>query len=296
MSMVVPIGKQLRQAAPNLGPAEAKVARVLIASGLVAGLETVAALSERAGVSGPTVLRLAGKLGYASFPDFQRRIRAELEERRTSPLSLFDKAEAGSSAFARNSEALSGIVAASLAKASETDIDRAAAMISDPRQAVYTTGGRFSRLIADMLFLHLDQLRPSVYRLQEDLQSRQDQVLRLDKHSLLIVFDVRRYEARTVEIVDIAKRRGAAIIAFTDPWASPIASHADVVLSADVQWTSVFDSIVPMTALCELVIAAVVEKLGDRGKTRMAELESLRTDYEWTSGGKQRRSNGAEDG
>lgn len=278
-----PFTERVRRAAKDLAPAEAKVARVLTSSGLVAGLDTVASLADRAGVSGPTVMRFAAKLGFESYQDLQREIRAELEERQTSPLALFGQSAHAGDAFDRDRDVLAGIVAASLEKLSREDVDRAATLIADARRTVFTTGGRFTGLLADMLYLHLDQLRGDVHRLQDGLQSREDQLLRINRRSLLLVFDVRRYEARTVEIAAQARARGATIIAFTDPWGSPAASHADIVLSADVRWTSMFDSMVPMSALCEMVIAAVVDKLGAAGRRRMAELEGLRVGYEWTA-------------
>jgi DNA-binding MurR/RpiR family transcriptional regulator len=275
--------ERVRSAASELAPAEAKVLRVLTSSGLVAGLDTVASLAERSSVSGPTVMRFAAKLGFDSYQDLQRAIRSELEERRTSPLALFAQAETGGDAFDRDRTVLAGIVAASLNKLARDDIERAADLIADPRKIIFTSGGRFTGLMADMLYLHLDQMRANVHRLQDGLQSREDQLLRIDRRSVVLLFDVRRYEARTVEIAARAGARGAKIIAFTDPWGSPAAAHADIVLSADVRWTSVFDSMVPMAALCEMLITAVVEKLGEAGRRRMAELEDLRTDYEWTA-------------
>ncbi|WP_308439835.1 MurR/RpiR family transcriptional regulator [Streptomyces zaomyceticus] len=51
-------------------PVERRVARVLLAACPSVGLETVAAIADRAGVSAPTVLRFVACLGFAGFPDF----------------------------------------------------------------------------------------------------------------------------------------------------------------------------------------------------------------------------------
>ena len=61
------IGELVRQRQADLSPAERKLARVLLASYPIAGLESVARFAERAGVSAPTVTRFITKLGFRSF-------------------------------------------------------------------------------------------------------------------------------------------------------------------------------------------------------------------------------------
>ncbi|MGK5447072.1 MurR/RpiR family transcriptional regulator [Streptomyces radiopugnans] len=61
----------------------------LLAAYPSAGFETVARIAERAGVSAPTVIRFAHRLGYRGFPDFQRALRDELEQREASPVALY---------------------------------------------------------------------------------------------------------------------------------------------------------------------------------------------------------------
>ena len=57
------VAEAIRRGMADCSPAERKVARVLLSSYPSAGFETVAKLAARAGVSGPTVLRFANRLG-----------------------------------------------------------------------------------------------------------------------------------------------------------------------------------------------------------------------------------------
>ena len=68
-------------------PNTALPAMALLANYPVPGLETVAQFAKRAGVSGPTILRLVAKLGFASYPRFQQALRDELELRLQPPLA-----------------------------------------------------------------------------------------------------------------------------------------------------------------------------------------------------------------
>src|SRR5436190_22946564 len=99
------IAERIEAVAADITPAEQKVARELTTSAWLAGFETVAALAERAGVSGPTVVRFIARLGYSSYIDFQKELLREMEARSSSPLSLYHRAKAPPGALLRQSSA-----------------------------------------------------------------------------------------------------------------------------------------------------------------------------------------------
>src|SRR5438445_6617052 len=83
------VGEVVRQRLDSLSPAERKLARVLLASYPIAGLESVARFAERAGVSPPTVTRFITKLGFRGYPEFQESLRHEVQARLSSPLMRY---------------------------------------------------------------------------------------------------------------------------------------------------------------------------------------------------------------
>ncbi len=281
------LADRMRAAGSALTPAEHKIARTLFASGMLAGLDTVASLAERAGVSGPTVIRLTTKLGFASYGDFQRELRGELEERRNSPLSLFAKAPPvpGGDVLSEARDIFAAAIGSSFERVAPAEFDACVEFLSDSRRRLFLTGGRFTQMFADMLYLHLFQVRPNVRTLSAGLQTRTDQLLEVGAKSVLMVFDVRRYQADTVTLARRAKDREATILLVTDPWESPIAQFADHVLVTEVTSPSPFDSMVPGFALCEALIAAVMRRMEREGLRRMHDLEDLRTGFEWNAEG-----------
>src|SRR6266852_5070124 len=88
------IGELVRQRQASLSIAERKLARVLLASYPIAGLESVARFAERAGVSPPTVTRFITKLGFRGYPEFQEVLRHEVQARLSSPLARYHSDEA----------------------------------------------------------------------------------------------------------------------------------------------------------------------------------------------------------
>src|SRR5258706_12770560 len=79
------VGELVRHHLAGLSPAERKLARVLLASYPIAGLESVARFAERAGVSPPTVTRFITKLGSRGYPEFQEVLPHKEQNRLPSP-------------------------------------------------------------------------------------------------------------------------------------------------------------------------------------------------------------------
>src|SRR4029077_16541449 len=100
------VAELVRSCLNGLSPAERKLARVLLASYPIAGLESVARFAERAGVSPPTVTRFITKLGFKGYPEFQEVLRQEVQARLSSPLARYHGEEAERRAGSLVSDAL----------------------------------------------------------------------------------------------------------------------------------------------------------------------------------------------
>ena len=59
----------------DLTPAERRLSDSLLRDYPVAGLQSITKLAEAAGVSTPTVIRLARKLGFEGYPEMQAALR-----------------------------------------------------------------------------------------------------------------------------------------------------------------------------------------------------------------------------
>jgi len=157
------IADRLRQMMPDLPTAERRVARTLLANYPVAGLETIARVASKSGTSGPTVLRLATRLGFGGYPEMQQELRDELDARGRSPLIAYDaEPPIEGDVLALAASLLGKAVTNSVGGVERSDFDRAVDMLLAPKARIVLTGGRFSCLLADYLATHLQQLRPGV--------------------------------------------------------------------------------------------------------------------------------------
>ncbi|GGR54211.1 MurR/RpiR family transcriptional regulator [Streptomyces roseolus] len=280
------LADEIRSRLGELSPAERKVARVLLAGYPSAVFETVATIAERAGVSAPTVLRCASRLGYRGFPDLQAALRSELDARNASPITLYaatgtaeraTEVPTGSAGtpLVERSALVQQAVAQTFEEVAPHEFEEAVSLLGDPRRRVHVAGGRFTHLLAEYLGLHLMQFRDQVSLVPHKDVERTSFLTQLARRDVTVLFDYRRYETDKTLIAELARERGGKVVVFTDPWLSPAAAHADVVLITQVSSDSPYDSLAPALAVVESLVAAVLGSIGGDGHERMKEAERI---------------------
>jgi DNA-binding MurR/RpiR family transcriptional regulator len=270
------VGELVRQRLDSLSPAERRLARALLASYPIAGLESVARFAERAGVSPPTVTRFITKLGFRGYPEFQENLRHEVQARLSSPLERYREEPAHESAVKAALDASAQNLKATGQLLSERDVKEAIDLLADVRRGVMVVGGRVSAPLARYLAAQLHLLRPGVTLIDSERSAPAQQLIDMRKTDLLVVFDYRRYQADTIECARVAAARGSDVVLFTDQWLSPASAVARQVLVTSVENIGPFDSLVGAVALVEAVVGSVLAKLGPRAEARMQNLDRLR--------------------
>lgn len=258
--------------------AEMKVIRALIAKYPAAGLGTANRLAREAGVSDPTVVRLALKLGFPGYAAFQESLLSEVEAHMASPLTMFARrsVDIGDDPCRAAMRAAATAIEANLATVLNTDIAAAVALLTDPRARIFCLGGRFSRHLAALLHAHLVQLRAGAHLLGGGAADLADALADLTSRDVLAVFDYRRWQRDIVCFAAQAAHQGVRVVLFTDPWRSPIADIAKVVLPSPVDTASPFDTMTPALALVEGLIAAITAQASDAALARITTFEQFR--------------------
>jgi DNA-binding MurR/RpiR family transcriptional regulator len=273
------VAELVRNRLNSLSPAERKLARVLLASYPIAGLESVARFAERAQVSPPTVTRFITKLGFSGYPEFQETLRHEVQARLSSPLTRYrdDQPERGTDSVLSDAlEVAADSLKATVDVLSHRDVNEAVEIIGDVRRRVMVLGGRVSAPLARYLAAQLHLLRPGIGLVDSERSAPAQQLIDMRKGDVLVVFDYRRYQSDTIESARVAAAQGCNVIVFTDPWLSPASGFARQVIVTSVDMVGPFDSLVGAMAVVEGVVAAVLSRLGPRAQSRMQSLERLR--------------------
>ena len=274
------IAEYVRASAGRLTAQERKAAQTLLMNYPTAGLAPVAEFAERAGVSAPTVLRFVAKLGFLGYPDFQRKLREELEAQLASPLAKPAR-ETGPRSPQRPlidpfSEAAVANLQGTFRYLSEDDFSAIVELLCDRRRSVHLLGGRFTDALARYLAAHLSLVRPDVRHVPSGIGVWRDRLLDIRRRDVVFVFDIRRYQEDVIAFARDASARGAEMVLVTDQWISPLSRQAKHVLACRVAAPSRWDSSVALLAVVEALTAAATERLGEFARKRIEELERLR--------------------
>lgn len=272
------IAEKLNENLETLTRSERQLSDVILQNYPASGLGTITSLAEAADVSTPTVARLVQKLGYAGFPDFQRALREELNERISSPLTKRARwVDDAPDEHLLNSftKAVIDNIGQSMAKLDPAKFEQACDLLSNTERRVFVVGGRITRTLADYFFLHLQVIRENVVHIASNSNAWPHYILDLTPDDVVVIFDIRRYENSTLRLAEMAAERGAKIILFTDQWQSPIAEHADICFNSQIAAPSAWDSNIAIMLLAEIVIADIQDRNWDASRQRMESLEDM---------------------
>jgi len=264
----------------QLTPAERKPAGLLLSNYPMLGLETLSTFADRAGVSHPTILRFISKLGYAGYPSFQAALRSELEARLKSPLAKHDSypsAHAGEDdLLSRYAESVCGNIRHLTSSVPRREFYRTLELLEDTSNTVLLLGGRITGPLAAYAYTHIRMLRPNVHLVTGHPQLWSEYIVDMDRKTVLMVFDIRRYQDDLSRFAAQAVDRGARVVLVTDNWLSPIAGHATHVFTARIEVPSTWDSVAAMQVLVEMLVAGLDNRRWSKLKGRLQVLERLR--------------------
>lgn len=268
----------IRSRFESLTRAEKQLAIVLLENYPAAGLASVTAVAQSAGVSTPTVVRMVQKLGFEGFADFQHWLRRELSARISDPIQkheAWSREAPDSHLLNRFSEAIEANLRQTVAQIDPATFDAVAALLADVERKAFVVGGRITRSLGDYLFNHLQVIRPGVVQIGAAPGVWPHFLLDARPGDVMVLFDIRRYENTLLRLAEIAHDRGLEIVLFTDQWSSPVAKLARHKFNCWVEAPSAWDSNVAIMLVAETLISAVQEIGWSESEPRVKELEAM---------------------
>lgn len=272
------VAERLRLMSGELTAAERKLMAALFANYPMAGLGSITDFAREADVSTPSVLRLAKKLGYAGFPALQEELRTELSAQLQTPISRRERWAADApDAHILNTFATAAMenLSGSLKLMDHRAFDAVVTLLADRKRKIHIAGGRITGALAGYLATHLQMARPGVSLVPANHSFWPQYVIDIGKQDVLVCFDIRRYDARMLDLAVSARERGARIVLITDQWISPIARLAVHSLPLRIEAPSSWDSNIVPLFVAEALVAATVNASWRETEARIAELESL---------------------
>jgi len=270
------IADRLRQRYKEFKPAERKIANRLLDDYPMAGLVSITELSKASKVSTPTVMRTLKRIGFDSFVSFQKALKQELSETLADPVARHGQWARGAPRehiLNRSAESVLKNLKDTMNQISHRDFNAVVGLLSDTGRSLHLVGGRITHAFSDYLGTHLEVIRSGVYKLPAEVSLWSHRLLDMDEGDVLVIFDVRRYEADLLSLAELASDKGVDVVLFTDQWLSPIASLARYSFPVRIEAPSGWDSGVATLYVVEAMINAVECKLWPEAEQRIKELE-----------------------
>jgi DNA-binding MurR/RpiR family transcriptional regulator len=267
---------RIEQRADALPPAERRIAEVVLADPTAVAFSTVAEIGRQAGTSGATVVRLAGRLGYAGWADLQDHVRRGVGQQlrpareRIREAARGDVLEATAAREAEN-------VHRTLASADRAVFARAVDLLARAR-GVHVVAGTAEAGIGLLATDALDLLRPGVHAVSGPTVTVARQLAHTTTEDVVLAIDLRRYERWVLDALDVAVDRGPTIIAVTDSVLSPLARAAAATFVVAAEGAGPFDSHVGTLALLNALSSGVARQLRRPAAARLDRVERAWTD------------------
>ncbi|WP_233835209.1 sap1 transcriptional regulator SapR [Paraburkholderia sp. ZP32-5] len=285
----------------ELTPTSKRVASYMLANLDRLGLETADQIAQQAGTSGISVGRFLRSIGYQNLDDLKRELRGTQER----PWLITDRLDAfrrGADQVAQTSESAPRAAGttnssprdAALAQSLELEIGaiqhvyelarspmfaRVAERIANA-DAIYILGIQSTRGISNAFYSYLEYIRPRVFYSDGMSGSYVDSLNSEFAAPYLLVTDTRAYSAIARRYCEAASRRGLPFALVTDiycPWARDFDGD---LLQVKTDVGQFWDSLAPLTCLFNLLISAVVERLGPAIDERVAHNRELQSEFD----------------
>jgi DNA-binding MurR/RpiR family transcriptional regulator len=246
-------------------------------------LETIAAVSQRAGVQPSSLIRFAKVFGFSGYSDMQRVFRLRLTDAMPDykeRLKSLNGAEVQGEDAKDVNALLEQFVEADIVglrrlqqnKRLGTLLDQAFKLITDS-ETVYVVAHRRSFPIACYLAYALSQMNVRNVLVDGVGGMFMQQVGHATNRDVIIAISSKAYSPDVAQVVRDAKQRGVKVIAMTDSPLSPLAEHADVSLEVQQAAVGLFRSLaVTMTLAVTLIVGlgrAVEAKRGHGNGKRL---------------------------
>ncbi|BBA38770.1 MULTISPECIES: sap1 transcriptional regulator SapR [Burkholderia] len=278
----------------ELTPTAKRIASYMLANLDRLGLETADQIAQQAGTSGISVGRFLRSVGYRNLDDLKRELRGGGDRpwMITDRLDEYRRISGTPSAGAGGNDS-AGPLASSLER--ELDAIRHVyrlaegpvfAQVADRiahADAVFILGIQSTRGISNAFSSYLEYLRPRVFYSDGQSGSYVDSLNSEFERPYCIVTDTRAYSRSARRYCQAAAERGQPFALVTDlscPWARDW--PADL-LQVKTDVGQFWDSLAPLTCLFNLLITAVVDRLGpaiDRRIARNRELQHTFDQFE----------------
>lgn len=246
-------------------------------------LHSISTVASRVGVNASTLTRLASRLGFSGYSEFQGIFKQNLASA-TPFYSGQGKRLLGNQAKGAEGKAsqtlqqvaqdsVRNIETAMLALDPKMMSDAAHRLARAPRVALY--GLRQFHGIASYLAYGLSLVRSDVSLLDASGLGVAEGLSCLSNRDVLVVASVAPYTRAVVEVARTARANDIGLIALSDSLSSPLVAHAQYAFEIPHDGSYISNSLAAYLVFCEGLVNLVAQALGAKGLKSLEQREAM---------------------
>ncbi len=230
------------------------------------------------GVSDTSIIRFLRELGYDGYTDFKKSLNDKLIEQYSanlSPMQKFNQSKAQITPESIATEvfynSINNLNNAYLKLDDNLLQSIADCLINSNRK--YIAAFRGTACCADYFWRKAIYFLPGLVLCDKAESETIEQMVDITSDDCLMLFSFPRYSEITFTILELAKKRRAKIIIFTDRLTSPLASYADYLVTVNVNGVSFTNSYVVPLCYAEALAVIISKKLENSTEERLKLLD-----------------------
>ena len=146
---------------------------------------------------------------------------------------------------------------------------------------IYILGVRSAATLAGFLNYNFRMIFDNLHFVQTTSRSELfEQIMSIGEGDVMIAISFPRYSKRIVDAVEYARSKNANVVAITDSYGAPIATHANQLLIAHSDMASFVDTLVAPLSLINAIIVAVARQKQAELTDRLRALEEVWNQYD----------------
>jgi DNA-binding MurR/RpiR family transcriptional regulator len=269
----------LFKATPTLTPKLKSVAKVILDNPNLVATTSMRALASRAGVTPPTMIRLANTLGFENYESFRQVFQTSINEQnfedRANWLQLTSATDGIASIVHEIAESSLGNIKQFFQELDLDAVSEAADIIlAAPNVYVIAAGG--VHWIASYLYYVGKMAIPQMRLPRTSGSGLIEGLIPVKKGDVVLAMAYHPYARNGIEASEFALSRGASLIYLTDSKAAPLASKAEVLILQKTESPQFFPSMVSAMAAIETLISVIVARSGDDAIRSIADYSEIR--------------------
>lgn len=242
------------------------------------GFSSVKEVAVACGVSDTSVIRFLRELGYEGYTDFKKEVNEKLLEQYNaslSPMQKFNQSKASINTGSVVNDVFNNSIT-NLANALNSIDEKLLENIADcliKSKKKYIAAFRGTSCCADYFWRKAIYFLPGLVLCTKAESETLEKLIDISEQDCLLLFSFPRYSEIAFTILELAQRRGAKIIIFTDRVTSPLTNFADYLVTVNVTGFSYTNSYVVPLCCAEALAVIIGKKLENHTDERLGLLD-----------------------